>query len=229
LPTYKPELTRKEQAKYLSIARELQVTGKEFEIPDEWQDNSRFLHIMIAGSPESLITQICPSIVVYAFRVRLLAERGVTVQEFEVAANWDPGISPCYSEGRTPYRFAPALDFNVKEVLNDRIERGLRFRRGDTREGWLLAMGNKPVPEEYGPGRPAPLNIVLVDQFSYQHVATADFLVERSARSTSSVRRPRTSLFEREDKSTLHQKSWSAARPIGFGWCMQPYEKEILK
>jgi hypothetical protein len=35
-------------------------------------------------SPESLITQLSPTIVLYAFRVRLLAERGVTLQAFEV-------------------------------------------------------------------------------------------------------------------------------------------------
>ncbi len=211
MPTYKPELTRNEQAKYLSIAKELETAGTKFEIPDEWQENSRFLHIMIAGSPESLITQICPSIVLYAFRVRLLAERGVTVQEFEVAANWDPGISPCYSEGRTPYRLAPALDFNVKEVLNDRIERGLRFRRGDLREGWLLAIGNKPVPEKYTSGRPAPLDIVLVDQFSDRHVVTAEFLVERSGRSTGSVAKPKTSLFERAEESNMKEHSMGNA------------------
>jgi len=51
------------------------------------------LDIIIAGSPESLITQLSP-IVLYALRVRLVAERSGTVQEFEVAASWDPGIFP---------------------------------------------------------------------------------------------------------------------------------------
>ena len=186
MPTYKPELTPREQGKYLSIARELEAAGTRVDIPDEWRENERFLRITIAGSPESLITQLSPSKVLYAFRVRLLAERSGTVQGFEVETCWDQGVFPCYPEGRAPYRFAPGLDFDFDEVLNHRIESFLRFRRGDVCEGWLLAMGYKPIPDEYGPGRPAPLNIVLFDQFSQQHAESGEFLVERSARTTRS-------------------------------------------
>ncbi len=199
MPTYKPELTQREQAKYLSIARELEAAGTRVDIPDEWQENARLLRITIAGSPESLIIQLSPSIVLYIFRVRLVAERGVILQEFEVATRWDPGVSPCYPEGRTPYRFAPGLDFNVKEVLNDRIERHLRFRRGDIREGWLLAMGYKPVPEEYGPGRPAPVEVRLFDQFWQPQIASTIVAVERSTQRRKSSLRPGLGLYERED------------------------------
>ncbi len=69
MPTYKPELTQREQAKYLSIARELEAAGTRVDIPDEWQENARLLRITIAGSPESLIIQLSPSIVLYIFRV----------------------------------------------------------------------------------------------------------------------------------------------------------------
>jgi hypothetical protein len=199
MPTYKPELTPREQAKYLSIARELEAAGTRVDIPNEWQENARFLRVTIAGSPESLITQLSPSMVLYTFRVRLLAERSVTLQEFEVATRWDPGVFSCYPEGRTPYRFAPGLDFNVKEVLNDRIERDLRFRRGDIREGWLLAMGNKPVPEEYGPGRPAPVEVRFFDQFWQSQVASTTLTLERSTQTRKSSLRPGLGLFERED------------------------------
>ena len=100
MPTYKPELTPRDQAKYLSIARELEAAGTKVDIPNEWQEKARFLRVTIAGSPESLITQISPSIVLYAFRVRLLAERSVTMQEFEVETCWDPDVFPCYPEGQ---------------------------------------------------------------------------------------------------------------------------------
>ncbi len=66
MPTYKPELTQREQAKYLSIARELEAAGTRVDIPDEWQENARLLRITIAGSPESLIIQLSPSIVLYS-------------------------------------------------------------------------------------------------------------------------------------------------------------------
>jgi hypothetical protein len=196
MPTYKPKLTRREQAKYLSIARELEAAGTRFEIPDEWQENNRFLHVTIAGSPESLITQLSPTIVLYALRIRLLAERSVTLQEFEVVTCWDPDVFSCYPQGRTPYRFAPGLDFEVKEVLNDRIERDLRFRRGDIQEGWLLAMGNKPIPREYGPGRPAPVEVRFFGQFGQSQVASATLAVERSTQSQKSSLRPGRGLYE---------------------------------
>jgi len=206
MPTYKPELTPREQGKYLSIARELEAAGTRVDIPNEWRENERFLHITIAGSPESLITQLSPSKVLYAFRVRLLAERSGTVQGFEVETCWDQGVFPCYPEGRPPYRFSPGLDFDFDEVLNHRIESLLRFRRGDVCEGWLLAMGYKPIPEEYGPGRPAPLYIVLFDQFSQQYAESGEFLVERSARTTRSAARPRTSLFAPEDTPDVKER-----------------------
>jgi hypothetical protein len=99
MPTYKPELTPREQAKYLSIAMEQKAAGTRVDIPHEWQENARFLRITIAGAPESLITQISPWIVLYAFRVRLVAERSVTLQQFEVAASWDSAIFSCYPRG----------------------------------------------------------------------------------------------------------------------------------
>ncbi len=214
MPIYKPQLTRSEQARYLKVALELAAAGVKLDIPDEWRENERFLRITIAGSPESLITQLSPSKVLYVFRVRLLAERSGTVQGFEVETCWDQGVFPCYPEGRPPYRFGPGLDFDFDEVLNHRIESLLRFRRGDVREGLLLAMGYKPIPEEYGPGRPAPLNIVLFDQFSQQHAESGEFLVERSARTTRSAARPRTSLFAPEDTPEVKERvTGKAGRP----------------
>jgi hypothetical protein len=96
-------------------------------------------------------------------------------------------------------RFAPGLDFDVKEVLNDRIDRDLHFRRGDVREGWLLAMGYKPVPEEYGPCRPAPVEVRLFDQFGQPQIVTTTVAVEGSRQSRKSSLRPGSDLYEREN------------------------------
>jgi hypothetical protein len=215
MPIYKPALTPREQAKYLSIARELEAAGTRVDIPEEWLENARFLRVTIAGSPESLIYQLSPSIVLYSFRVRLLAERSVTLQEFEVATRWDPGVFSCYPEGPTPYRFAPGLDFAVKEVLNDRIERGLRCRRGDIREGWLLAMGNKPVPEEYGRGRPAPVEVRFFDQFWQSQVASNNLAVERSTQTWKSSLRPGLGFYAQEPVVSMeHSTDPDAILPL---------------
>jgi hypothetical protein len=203
MPIYKPRLTRTEQAKYLAVARELVGAGVTLRIPDEWCDNASRLQILIDGPPASSIYQLASGLVVYAVHVRILAERGaVILQDFQIIPAWDSGICECSPEKGTGYRFAPGLDYEWNEVLNHRIVNLLRFsRRGDMQEGWLLAMGYKPVPEEYGPGRPAPLEVAFLDQFSQQHTASAVFAVERSAKATKPAARPRTGLWEREDTS----------------------------
>lgn len=199
MPIRRSRLSREEEREYLASLRDRQARGFNVVIP-RWLERACGLDIIIAGSPESFIIQLSPSIVLYIFRVRLVAERSVTLQEFEVTTRWDPAVFPCYSEGRTPYRFVPGLEFDVKEVLNDRIERDLRFRRGDIREGWLLAMGNKSVPNEYGPGRTAPVEVRLFDQFWQPHIASSSVAVERSTQSRKSSLRPGLGLYGREDR-----------------------------
>ena len=203
MPTYKPRLTRTEQAKYLAVARELLGAGVTLTIPDEWCDNASRLQILIDGPPASSIYQLASGLVVYAVHVRILTERGpVILQDFQIIPAWDSGTWECSPEKRTGYRFAPGLDYEWNEVLNHRIMNLLRLsRRGDMHEGWLLAMGYKPVPEEYGPGRPAPLEVAFLDQFSQQHTASAEFAVERSAKATKPAARPRIGLWDREDAS----------------------------
>ena len=219
MPIRKSRLSREEERQCLASLRDRQARGFDVVIPRQLE-RACGLDIIIAGSPESLITQLSPTIVLYALRVRLLAEHSVNLQHFEVAASWDPDIFPCYPKGRTPYRFAPGLEFDVKEVLNDRIEHDLRFRRGDVREGWLLAMGNKPVPEAYGPGRPAPVEVRLFDQFGQSQVDHATLLVERSARIRASSVRPGAGLYEQVDPNAIvpvlftQDPSWVARRKM---------------
>ena len=218
MPIRKSRLSREEERQYLASLRDRQARGFNVVIPRQLE-RACVLDVIIAGSPESLITQLSATIVLYALRVRLVAERSVTVTEFEVAASWDPGIFPCYARGRTPYRFAPGVEFNLKEVLNDRIENALKFRRGDVREGWLLAMGNKPVPEAYGPGRPAPVELRLFDQFGQSQVDHATLLVERSARIRASSVRPGAGLYEQDPNAIVpvlftQDPSWVARRKL---------------
>jgi len=201
IPIYKPRLTRSEQAKYLRVAQELLAAGVELNIPDEWSDNARALRITIGGPPASSIYQLASGLVVYAVYVIILAERGgVILRDFQIMPAWDPAVSECGPEKATGYRFATGLDYEWNDVLNHRIVNLLRLSRpGDMREGWLLGTGCKPVPQEYGPGKPAPLEIAFLDQFSQKHTVSAAFVVERSAKTTKSAARPRTGLYEEED------------------------------
>ena len=134
MPIYKPRLTRSERAKYLPVAEDLLARGVELDIPDEWRYSARALRIMIAGPPASSIYQLASGLVVYAARVKLLAERGSFIlQDFQITPAWDCDVFPCGPEGGTTYRFAPGLEFEWNEVLNHRIENDLRLRRGGRR------------------------------------------------------------------------------------------------
>ena len=110
MPNRKCRLSREEEKQCLASLRDRQARGFNVVIPRQLE-RACGLDIIIAGSPESLITQLSPTIVLYALRVRLVAERSGTVQEFEVAASWDPGIFPCYPAGRTPYPICPRIRF----------------------------------------------------------------------------------------------------------------------
>ena len=196
MPIFKPRLTRREQAKYLAVAEELLAGGIALEIPDEWRDNARALHIEIGGPPASSIYQLASGIVVYVVRAKLVAERGgIILEDFEITPAWDRDVYPCGSEGGS-YRLAAGLQYDWDEVLNHRIENRLRFRRGDLADGWLLATGSKPIPPQYGPGRPAPLEVAFLDQFSEQHTVRREIAVERSAKTLKSAVRPRPGLFD---------------------------------
>jgi len=197
MPTYKPRLNRWEQAKYLHVAEELSSGRVPIEIPDEWRYQAPALRVEIAGPPASFIYQLHEHLVVYVFRVRLFAESGSFIlQDVQITPPWDRDVVYCGLEPGTNYRFAPGLEFEWDEVLNHQIENNLRLSRGHMLEGWLLATGNNPVPENYGPFMPAPLTVAFLDLNSREHTASAVVSVERSTKTTKSAAWPRTDLFE---------------------------------
>jgi hypothetical protein len=222
MPTYKPKLTHREQARYLEVAQDLAAAGERIDIPPEWIEEACCLRLTIAPSPGSMIYQLSPSTVLYVFRLRLFAERTVAVQDFEVAATWDPDIFPCYSNDRQLYRFAPGLDFDSTEVLNHRIDEVLRFRRGDVREGWLLAMGNRPVPEGYGPGMPAPVQVRLSAPCC-RMLDRVDLFVERSAKAKQSNTGVRTGLFEPRSEPRTERSAVDVTLPVPLS--VNPFRK----
>ena len=215
MPTYKPRLTHREQARYLEVAQGLAAAGVRIDIPPAWIEEAICLRLVVAPSPESMIYELSPSKVLYALRVRLSAETTVAVHDFEIGTPWDPDIFSCYPDGHQLYRFAPGLDFDFKEVLNHRIDDVLRFRSGDIREGWLLAMGNKPVPKAYGPGMPATVQVGLSAPCC-RTLADVDLFVERSAKAKQNPTRIRASLFEPQSESRTGRSGTEVTSPTSI-------------
>ena len=111
---------------------------------------------------------------------RLVSRRGgVILGDFIISSDWVADFAPLSTEGRKSYRLRHGFNFSFGEVLNHRIEGGLRFhRRGDLAGGWLLAEGGT-IPSQYPNRITAPVNVTLIDQFGDSHCARAAALVER--------------------------------------------------
>ena len=194
MPTYKPELTRKEQAKYLSIAKEQRRHGTRVEIPREWQENSSFLARYDCGLAGKLDNPDLPVDCSVRFSGENTGRTERNLQEFEVADKLGPGHLSMLPRGADSLSICSRTRFNVKEVLNDHIERDLHFRRGDIREGWLLAMGNKPFPKSTPP---ASLRLWTSYWWTSSRIgmlSRLSFLLNDRAGPPGSVAKPKTSL-----------------------------------
>jgi hypothetical protein len=179
------------------IAQQLHEQGVAIEIPEEWQNLSQYFDISI--SPDSTIYVLRPGVTAYAVYGRIQSRcSNVVVDNFDIIPSWDPDVVP-HSAMEKTYRLARSLEFDFEDVLNHRIEKSLRFRRaGDRVEGWLLGLGMRPVPLEYGPRKPAPFKLSFVDQFGRPCHASAMALVDRSAK-IPEPRVPRSSVFAGEE------------------------------
>jgi hypothetical protein len=163
MPIRKLHLTRAEQDEYFQNAQKLFSQGVVIELPERRHSKSTCFEFQI--SPDSRLYVLAGGVPLYAVYVRIKSWRtNLRIEEFEIAPAWQDDIVSCVSE-KNSYRFRGGLDFERKQVLNERIESSLGFRqRGQRVEGWLLATGLRPVPPEYGPRRRAPFELHFFDQ-----------------------------------------------------------------
>jgi hypothetical protein len=218
VPVNRSHLTRTEQDKHFAIAQRLHADGVAIEIPEEWQSQSQYLDTSI--SPDSTIYVLRTGMTLYSVYARLQAQcSNLALDDFDILPTWDPGVFPCGTMKET-YRFTRSLEYDPEDVLNHRIERSLRFRRaGDRVEGWLLGIGIRPVPEEYGPRKPAPFKLSFLDQLRRTYDASVVALVDRTAK-IPEVPIRRTSVFAEERSST---SSVFTQRDGGAGTSHQPF------
>jgi hypothetical protein len=192
MPIRKDLLSKAEHVKYIACLAQLLKAGCDVRIPSERQENSRALNIQIAPPEENIIRELPTGGVVYAIWIRLVALRaGVILEEFGLAAASDPDLIPLSPGKEGLYVFARGFDFAWEEVLNHRIEKPLRFHhRGYLAEGWLLAVGQEPIPDTYRHGMAERLEVRLTDQFGGDHFAQAGAFIERSAHKRAPALRP---------------------------------------
>jgi hypothetical protein len=183
MPVKRTRLVRAQQATYLSRAKELQAAGLDCEIPDEWQENSSSLDIIVAPPEYNMLCELPTGVTAYAILMRLVALRSnLILENFGIASEWDSESITLCGNARGLYRVGAAFEFTEDEALNYLIEDGLHFRRrGDVAEGWLLASGHRPIPEKYRDRVTTELRITFTDQFGHDHSGQAKATLERSA------------------------------------------------
>jgi hypothetical protein len=182
MPIKKARLSRAEQARHLARVQELRGAGVDCELPDELQEKAvHDLDIFVAPSHGNILCEISPGFTAYAIWVRLIALRSnVRLENCKIVSDWDlESIVLCQSQ-KGQYRVGQAVDFPEDDVLNHRIERGLRFHhRGDVAEGWVVASGLKLIPDTYRNWMITRLSLAFTDQFGCEHTTKAEAILQR--------------------------------------------------
>jgi hypothetical protein len=142
-------LGQMEEAEYRRCLREMQAEGIDVDISDEWQEPCPLK--ITQGRQPGTVCDLGGGNTGYAIWLRVVSQCRVIVPDCEISSEWDEGSIdlPYLRETRGRYKLGP-LDYAVTEVLNDQLERGLRFNfRGDMVEGVIIAYGCQAIPETY--------------------------------------------------------------------------------
>ena len=78
-------------------------------------------------------------------------------------------------------------EFERSEVLNHCADVRRLRSRGASLKGYLLGIGNEPIPERYPHGVIIPAFLIIYDQFSRPHRSSVSLWTDRTARSVRGV------------------------------------------
>jgi hypothetical protein len=181
-------LGQMEEAEYRRCLREMQAEGIDVDISDGWQEPCPLK--ITQGRQPGTVCDLGGGNTGYAVWVRVVSQCRVIVPDYEISSEWDEGSIdlPYLRETRGRYKFG-SLDYAVTEVLNDQLERGLRFNfRGDMVEGVIIAYGCQAVPETYHGA--VSVRVTLIDALERTAQTEIQLLVGRrvSKRVQSPVR-----------------------------------------
>ena len=204
-------LGQMEEAEYRRCLREMQAEGIDVDISDGWQEPCPLK--ITQGSQPGTVCDLGGGNTGYAIWVRVVSQRRVIVPDYEISSEWDEGSIdlPYLRETRGRYKFG-TLDYAVTEVLNDQLERGLRFNfRGDMVEGVIIAYGCQAIPETYHGA--VSVRVTLIDTLERTAQTEIELLGgERVSKRDQSPVRPGGRLYipgglENTDPPTLPKSS----------------------
>src|ERR1700674_5752764 len=105
MPVKRTRLTRQQQATYLARAQELQAASLDCGIPDEWQENSRSLDILVAPREGNLLSELSSGVTACAIYVELVSLRSnLILENSRIASEWDSELIVLCGDQKGLYR-----------------------------------------------------------------------------------------------------------------------------
>jgi hypothetical protein len=128
----------------------------------------------------------------------------VTVLNCTVTTAWDDQIVlQAFFDERTPLWRLGQKDFPQSEVLVMRIMDALTLNPGRMAEGWILAVGLKPMPEAFHHGMTVPFTLELWDQYENVIPQDAELFVDRTCKPKNKFVRQESGLFSPDKASAI--------------------------
>ncbi len=216
MPIRTRQLGQMEEAEYHRCLREMQAEGIDVDIPDRWQEPCRLK--ITQGRQPGIVCDLGGGNTGYAIWLRIVSECRVIVPEYEISSPWDEGSIdlPYLQETRGRYKFGP-LDYAVTEVLNDQLERGLRFNfRGAMHEGVIIAYGCQAIPETYHGA--VSVSVTLMDALERTVQTEIELLVgERVSKRDQSPVRPGGGLHISDERENTNPPTLPKSSAVGQG------------
>jgi hypothetical protein len=216
MPMRKLRFSRAEQAESYDRLMHLQAEGIDVDIPDEWQEPCPLK--ITRGRQPSMVCDLGGGNSVYAIWLRIVSQRRVIVPEYEIGSEWDP-VSielPYLKETDGRYKFGP-VDYAVTDVLNDELERGLRFNfRGDMVEGVIIAYGCEAIPQMCHGA--VSVRVTLMDTLERTVQSEIALLVgERVSKRDQCYARPGSGLYIPDERENTNPPTLPKSSAVGVG------------
>jgi hypothetical protein len=202
MPTSRQRLTKSEIATHLTRAERMLAAGVDIQIREEWREHARArdhtLDIAVAGGCATFVFDLLADRAGYAIWVRLVGQALGTVLDCRLTTSWDAHIVPASfaDQGDSMCRLG-LLQYPRNQVLNMRIQNSLRFQRGQTIEGVILATGVNPIPEAYRHGLIVPIQVAFLDQNENEIRGNGELFVDRLSKSRRKFVPRKSGLYDR--------------------------------
>ena len=187
--------TKTEKARDQAILRELQAQGIDV---GELEDEELPVDIEVGTSIENFIfEQRAGSRAHYAISLQLTAKvTSVVILDCKISSPFDSDILPESGFGQEVIFDFCGQHFLRKDILNQRIETGLRFNsRGQVIQGWVLGSGLRPIPQELRSERCTWCQLTFFDSLGRKAQAKAPLSVLRSTRLPEQIPQSEVGLY----------------------------------